>query len=193
MQAEELSLSLTCCGSWLPIPPNQKTFGKIKQLPEVDLLSSTQAGARNWELWPSAPFDRKGWWETAINPATLKPRDEKAELITTRTKPMVMFFIRELGACVALSQDHKQRASMALEMPFLLGMNKETKFIAPLFAEYSFQHSWAGNLTRARGKLGSPPNSPVYSGTWTERTAYGLLCLQSKTSGLPLPGYLVQS
>ena len=26
-----------------------------------------------------------------------------------------------------------------------------------------------------------------------ERTAYGLLCLQSKTSGLALPGYLVES
>lgn len=26
---------------------------------------------------------------------------------------------------------------MALEMPFLLGMDKETKFIAPLIAEYS--------------------------------------------------------
>lgn len=77
-------------------------------------------------------------------------------------------------------------------MPFLLGMDKETKFIAPLIAEYSLQHSWAGNLTGAHGKLWSPPNSPVHSGTWTERTAYGLLCLQSKTGGLALPGYLVQ-
>lgn len=147
----------------------ENLFGKIKQLPEVEFLNSTQAGARNWELWLSAPSDRKGWWETAINSTTLKPRGEQTELITTRTKPMVMFFIRELGACVALSQDHKQRASMALEMPFLLGMDKETKFIAPLIAEYSFQHSWAGNRTRVHGKLWSPPNSPIYSGTWTER------------------------
>lgn len=41
IQAEELSLSLTCCGSWLPIPPNQKTYlGKVKQLPEVEFLNS---------------------------------------------------------------------------------------------------------------------------------------------------------
>lgn len=63
----------------------------------------------------------------------------------------------------------------------------------PPIAEYSLQPTQPGNWERAHGKLCSSSDSHAYSDIWTESTAGGFYCLQSKTGGSVWPGNSVHS